>query len=477
MIADTCRPRWLYAMAAITVFVALLTGSLVDRSPNVGGDAPVLVGGARVAVSCLRAGTFSACGTSADARAREPWPFKSAVTPWPPLQFLIAIPLVWAGMGTPGILTSLSLASITAFLVTGLLLVFVARRLNRGSLSPVLLMTLFASPLLFYGNSTFGEMLATACSVACVASVAARTRPWVIALATCAACITKETAPIFAVGLGLLVICRQSPGGRWLRAATVVYGALLGFLVNSLLNYFRYGTLRNLDLLQPAYRVPTNGLRLNFFAALLVSPNGGILEYWPAATCLLVGVALAAAARRPRSRGKTAAALALVLLFGTLLIGFADYQTPFGWWAWGPRLTLPWMLPFLVAAVAAFPDAAQYVQELAFGTKVRAAVVTGVLLLAALPQISVGFYTAAASSLFKPDRWCRVGQPVGSHQYYICVRHEAWAHTPVLFDALHGIWTRSGLLATAGFCVAMAALAVLSYQAVARPTVGAAADR
>jgi hypothetical protein len=124
-------------------------------------------------------------------------------------------------------------------------------------------------------------------------------------------------------------------------------------------------------------------------------------------------------------------ALFLLMLTATL----AHWWAPFGWWAWGSRLIVPWMPATLLIAFFAYSTAAEALVRPVVATPARAAAFTLVVTLLAIPHLS---------SIFQSDYFVRTTfidrgicpAPDSPHtyaRYYRCIEAQAWEHpSPLL---------------------------------------------
>jgi hypothetical protein len=219
------------------------------------------------------------------------------------------------------------------------------------------LFVLLSGPTVAYARSTAGEMFAMGLLVALVAATVLRAPPVVVGLAAFGASVTKETAYPFVVALGLLgLVLARRRTGEVIRAhvAWGAGGVTLALVATSLFNVVRFGSVLNTNYLdEPELHTPGLARTLEYAAAVLVSPSGGILVFWPAATVLLATGCALPFLRRDLDR-RPAFVIGAVLVL--LTIGFARWWTPFGWSSYGPRLMLPWLLPLVLLALVAYGE-------------------------------------------------------------------------------------------------------------------------
>jgi hypothetical protein len=340
------------ALVAVAAFLLLFVALAVRRPTNVGADTLQLYRGAAVALRCLEDGTFRNCGRSPQelAASEQQYPLRSAVGPFAFLQYPPAILMIKAGLSERHTLRGLALLSLAAYLALLGLLAYAGRRWGAG-----LVLVAVGGPLLFYATSTLAESLSAVLIVLATVAVLRRWHAAWIGVTAWLAAITKETAAPFVLAIGLIALLGIGSRPRSRGAyAGLVAGCLAGAVTGALFNVFRYGTVLNEDELGAVWGesyggniLPLSlGQRLLHFAGLLVAPNGGLLFFWPLAVAVLL------LALRRSWRG--------LAIWATLLVltaGFASYFNPFGWFAWGPRLLLPWIPALALLAVAALGPA------------------------------------------------------------------------------------------------------------------------
>lgn len=130
-------------------------------------------------------------------------------------------------------------------------------------------------------------------------------------------------------------------------SASVVLGVTAATFVNLGYNYFRYQTILPKQYLAVAASTsPTLVKSLEFFAASVVSPNGGIVIFW------FAGFLVAHFQLSHFHYTFRRVALVLSLVLGLIsLIGFSLWWAPFGWDSWGNRLMVSPMLALLIVLI------------------------------------------------------------------------------------------------------------------------------
>ncbi len=388
------------------------------------GDTNHLVTESRVVMDCVHQRVFRACGFDAD-RGR------SAVGPYPLLQYLPAIAMRRVGLRPRAVLRGLAWINFAAFVTTLGLLGSVAVLGSHRMWRSLLVMLAASGPLWFYATTGFGEMLVAVLVLAAVLACLHR-RPVLVAMLALAACLGKETLPPFVLALGLLAGRGDDDG--WLPPRRVLGPLLAGVLGGTTLslgfNVFRYGTVRNVRYLQPQFR--THGVMriARNVVELIAAPGGGLAPYWPAMVLLLVGlgiIGVGALRAGDPCREIAGPVAALFVVFGAFAVGLALWWAPFGWIAWGPRLFVP-LIP--AVAVVAVHVGGLRLTELVRRSVAAPVVFAGLLVVCvggAFPELSAPWFAGpAVTTLRQPDSACPTFGEPGDDHYWRCVHHRAW---------------------------------------------------
>ncbi len=459
------------ALAPLVLAAALgaLVMLLVARAPNVSGDSETLLQGSQTAQRCLAEGRFTRCGVGVP--ILSPTEIVSGVAPFPLLQYLVTVPLFALGATKPQVDTALALVSVAAFLATLALVALSARAVAGRWAAALGALVVAAGPLLYYANSTFGEMTAAALTAAVVAAVLLRVPPWLLALAVLLAGVSKETAPPFLVAMGLIAVLavdRRPLGALRPQLVALGAGALGAVAANALFNVFRYGSPLNESYLLDEYTTSALGDRAVHFAALFVAPNGGLVPFWPLAALLVLAVPAVVAVRRGPPRPRLLA-LAVLAVVGALHVGLASWWAPFGWWAWGPRLTAPWVPALVLLSIALAAEPLRRVAGRLLTRRWAAVLVAVAVSLAALPHAAVALDAAVPIRLFgeQTDLGICTGKPEAREP---CLRHLAFERPSILREAAGTLRSPVG-----GLTVLLLAGSVAALVAVARVSAGGSA--
>src|SRR5207244_3069585 len=239
-------------------------------------------------------------------------------------------------------------------------------------------------------RTTAGAARATGLLVALVAATVIPAHPILVALAAVGACWTKETSYPFVAALGLLglVLARRRTAMPIRRH--VVWGAggmAVGIIAASLFNVVRFGKIISPNFSESDLHTPGIARKLEYAAAVVVSPSGGMFVFWPAACVLVLAACLLPFLRRTRRRLDRRPALVVLLVILGLTLGFASWWSPFGWSAYGPRLALPWGLPLVLLALVAYGDVLGALVRRLLVPSWRLALVAAVVLVFTLPNV------------------------------------------------------------------------------------------
>jgi hypothetical protein len=313
------------------------------------------------------------------------------------------------------------------------------------------LIVVLSGPLLAYANTTWGEMLASGLLVFLVATTVLRAPPLIVAVAALGACLTKETSYPFVAAMGLLglVLARRRTGKPIRRH--VLFGAAgiaVAFGCAALFNVLRFGSVGNTNYLRPEFRTPLGRIS-ELTVGLIVAPNGGILVFWASATVMMAAMVILPFVRRgagSEARFDRKVALALAAIVLGLTFGLATWYSPFGWVAWGPRLSLPWVLPLVLLGLAAFGKPLGVLTGRLLAPAWRLLLIGVALVAVTLPQVGYMWRRETVDAFFAlslNDERC-TAPGFGSPDYYACLHDEMWTRRSIVNDALSGLGEPGG---------------------------------
>lgn len=422
--------------------------------PWVGGDTPFVLDGSNALITCLSHHDFNACGYTGKLNF---WGLMTPIGYWPLLQHIPDVISIELGATShPARTRVLTLLSVAGVVGSVVLAWFVLSRFRQSAWFWGFVFIVLSSPLITYARTTVGEMLATGLLVGLVAATVLQARPPLVALAAFGACITKETSYPFVVALGILgLVLARRRTGRPIRPQVIggIAGTAVAFVLASLLNIVRFGSVQNTNYLDSHFRTPGIGRMLEYAVALLVSPSGGIFVYWLSASVLVSAACLLPFVSRSHRKLDVRPALVLIVICVGLVLGLAAWWTPFGWTSYGPRLSLPWLLPLILIALVAYGDAlAPLVARLLAPTwRFLAIFLVGFAL--TLPHVGEMWRPNATTAFFAQMKNCRAPWNGSVAEWHSCQHELVWLHRPMPLYALNGLKTTGG--AFTGLVVAL----------------------
>jgi hypothetical protein len=435
--------RWV-RLGVLGSFVFLVLSWLAR--PWVWGDTPFVFDGTNAFLDCIHDGDFVAC------RHRDEPDFWGLTTPigdWPLLQHVPD--LVAIGLGADShhtrevVLVVLSAAGLVGAVIAGHVAL---TRIGQPAWFWGFLAVLLASPLLVYGRSTAGEALTTGILASLVAATVIRAPPPVIAVAAGMACLTKETSYPFVVAVGAagLLLARRRTGEP-IRSHLLwgAGGVAVGILAASLFNVVRFGSVLNTNYLERELHTPGVIRPLEYALALVLSPNGGMAVFWPAASGVLALACLLPLALQRGSDLPQWPALLLVGVIVALTLGFAAWWDPFGS-GYGPRLALPWVLPLVLLALAAYGPELGAVTVRLLSPTWRLLAVCALLIALVLPHIGHLWKPDATARFFATERPpCDAPWRGGVDEWHACQENRLWFdRRPMPLYSIEGVATPGG---------------------------------
>ena len=297
---------------------------------------------------------------------------------------------------------------ILAFIATG-------RRLRHGiTLSSLYLLLLLLTPIpTFYIPSGSLEVQSGAFfGLAILLGLKKLKQPelpwqWFSNLFVLAACLYKDPNAITFSACAVMAWMLSREGWSRLRQLALLWGpGLIGALVISpLWNLFRYQSLLPMGYIEEAtLNRPSLSQALFSLWGLFLSPNGGFVVFWGAAFGLLILVKLIGQRWRWQWPGLHTWMPLTFLVVG--VSSMALWWSPFGWVSWGARLSVPFCLAALIAAVGLLEEPLRW-QEWSRDSKgtilnVAGSVAALVLFSKSVPYVALGYTRPHISFFFPP---------------------------------------------------------------------------
>ena len=183
---------------------------------------------------------------------------------------------------------------------------------------------------------------------------------------------------------------------------------------------------------------------MEYAVALLVSPSGGIFVAWLSASVLVSAACLLPFVSRSQRRLDGRPALVLIAICIGLVLGLASWWTPFGWTAYGPRLSLPWLLPLVLMSLVAYGDSlAPLTARLLAPTWRFLAIFVAVFALT-LPHVGEMWRPNSTAGFFGQVSGYQSPWNGGVEQWHSAQHKLLWFERPQPLYALHGLRTTGG---------------------------------
>jgi len=368
---------------------------------------------------------------------------------YPLLQAIPALALRSQGLRSDYVIDSLIGLNVLSFAT----MVWVSWRglVRRSAAGAILLVTvLLSGTLLWYLHASFGEPLAAVVTLAAAVASWHGRRHLAAAMFLFLAGLSKDTAVPF-----LFVLCVAvsigaerwtDPAWRWCRLASLLVAASLSLLVTGAYNYARFGSVLALPYLKPVFFVQSPGTEVSFFGAVWLSPNGGLLPFWPSFGVLLILGAIATVRATWSSPSlvagirRAAPAVGVVAVLLGVSVELANWWSPLGWVAWGSRLMLPWVPAAAYVLVVAYHEEIERLLRWIVGVPVGFWLAGIALAAASTPQyVAMVRPTLFWEVFIVPDAICpKVPYPgtgAANTYYYTCVNHMLWTKQSMLISA------------------------------------------
>ena len=433
-------------------------------SPWVFGDTPFVLDATDAFRTCLSHHQYNACGFTGKLNY---WGLMSPIGDWPLLQHVPDLIVTGLGASSHAVRTRvLEVLNVVAVVASVVVARIVFVRSGRRALFWAFVLVLIASPILWYARTTSGEVLAAGLLVCFVGAATLPAPPALLGVAAFAACLTKETSYPFVAALGVVgLVLAGRRTARPIRSHLIAggVGIVAAFVAASLFNVVRYGSVWNTNYLDSQLHTPGVGRKLDYAAAILVAPNGGIFVFWPVASLLLLAACLLPFLRRPRRDVRPALILAAATI--ALTIGFASWWTPFGWGGFGPRLMVPWIPPLVLLALVAYADDLGPLLRRLLERPWRLLVIAAAVLALTLPAIGHTWRPNAIGDFFGQENPpCQAPWRDGGDGWYSCQHRQMWVDRPMQLYALRGVGTPGGVVTTIAVALGLAGGLILLRQ-------------
>jgi hypothetical protein len=227
----------------------------------------------------------------------------------------------------------------------------------------------------------------------------------------------------------------------------------------------------NTNYLEPELHTPGVLRPLEYSLALVLSPNGGMAVYWPAACAILALACLLPLAFERGADLPQWPALVIVAVVVALTLGFATWWDPFGS-GYGPRLALPWVLPLVLLALAAYGRELGALTARFLAPIWRLLAVFALLVVLMLPHVGHLWDPDATGRFFETERPpCDAPWRGGVDEWHECQQRRLWFdRRPMPLYSVEGVATTGGALTSAVVALGvLGCLVLLRHDLAGRP--------
>jgi hypothetical protein len=175
---------------------------------------------------------------------------------------------------------------------------------------------------------------------------------------------------------------------------------------------------------------------------------------------LAAGLAIGFRHFRPATfrEGKWIPAGAIAVALLALTGGLASWHQAFGWWAWGPRLMVPWPPAWAFALLVHYGPALERGMKALVATPLRAGVLIAVLIAAVSPHVAIVLEPWRLGTHFLPDARCPGTPTYDRPAYWHCMHHYMWTKTPMIVRSYPAYARTESIVLLSAFAAALAAL-------------------
>jgi hypothetical protein len=315
------------------IFILIVLALFIPlESVRVAGDTEALIKGLDVAISCITWRHVTVpCG--------------AGVVHFPIFQYLIALPIKLTGFSDKNIIYIFGYISTISFFVACIAYMKIGYIAGGKKGAACGLLLLVSGYMLWYMASTFNEATTFTLFSLLALSIIDKWKYSYTAILALLCTLTKEISiPIVIYFIFLSVVVTQyrlNLNKDFFRSFIKDYKytficVMLGGIINSLFNYFRFQSFKNIVNLDPIFMTPSKYVS-DLFYNLFFSPSGGLLFVWfSLISFIIVGLIFC------NNNRKVLIGLAILPII-IINWGLSHWYSPFGAIAWGPRLTLPYL--------------------------------------------------------------------------------------------------------------------------------------
>jgi hypothetical protein len=213
-------------------------------------------------------------------------------------------------------------------------------------------------------------------------------------------------------------------------------GSAAAVLLNVSFNVFRYGSVWNAVQWEKWRLVESTATHFSFFLGMWFSPNGGFFFFWPELAFFTIlgcfGMFIHYKEKK-RVDGRALPFLVMCAFQFFLTLGLSKWHAPFGWFCWGSRLHLPWLLPTAFLMLIVYADQTETFVRRYFGSPALRGFAGLLLGIFCLPHLFVALDYRIVADVFRATAGCPRAPGLDDMPYYYSCMHEyLWPISPTL---------------------------------------------
>jgi hypothetical protein len=404
----------IYTRTIFTLYASIILMISLRQLPIISGDSIAVLSNAQALGDCLNESIWSNCPNTNQFGATQTLP---------------AILLLRKGFDSNSLLILFSLLNYVSLI---LFLIYILYRFRNDILvRNIFILVFFYSSIIAYSAYTFAEGFQFVVFALLPIMIYGNQR-YLSFLFALVASATRETATIIILPiiLAMFIHSRNSTLNYDKHKSTSVYFAIFGILVGNgiqySLNFWKFGTWKNLSQLDPSYITPSLNVFFSNIFGLIFSPNGGIFFF----SFFFVLLLLILISKSHKFDNIAERYILFLHLLSVLIAiaGLSMWFAPFGWVAWGPRLMIPYVGIIASSLILIFKRQLLSYFVIILSKRFSKLLLSICVSMSVLPSIGFLINPDLLNFVFLPDSFCpEIPIIQNSADYYFrCLIHLTW---------------------------------------------------
>lgn len=410
----------------LAVVILFYFSFIFNYHPYIEGDTKVLAESSYQIYRCLQNHQFNYC---------------PGLTHFPLLQHVISLPFYLINTSPVNNLNSLSFINLLSFCLSCIILFRFLQKNTSLKIALLSLLIFLTGFNLYYAYSSFNESTSSLL-ILIFLLVNLETKPnWFkIIFFTTVAGLSKEIIwPILLLIGTAAQLVKVTSFKKYLQnIIPTIIGTVISILCTGAFNLYRYKTFTNPLLLDPILMVNNLHDYLSFFFGLFFSTSGGLLFFWPSLFVLII-FSLVSTVNKMRLFFLNLLVLSVLIIQNA---GLAKWFAPFGWIAWGPRLTLPILPSILLLFLIINHKKISLIIQNIFSSKLLATFIFLFFLITGISNYAMLLFPQQSlNQLFAPNPNFPTPAIIQQDKiyYYRAINELIWKKNQILFNNIIGV--------------------------------------